>query len=195
MVGSRFDIDRFPALARHRLAPAAPDVCAARGRPAAVLLPLLPVEDTLHLLFTVRPLTMPTHAGDICFPGGSLREGEDARAAALREAEEEVGLAPERIMPLGFLPLRETGSGHVIAPLVGLVERGAAITPCAREVAEVFTAPLTHFLDAANYAREEVSMNGRRRAYWVVRWGDRRIWGATAGMLKTLQEIASADAA
>ena len=189
------DIDRLLALAQRRLAPAAPKVHAASGKPAAVLVPLLPVEDTLHLLFTVRPLTMPTHAGDICFPGGSLREGEDARAAALREAQEEVGLTPESITPLGFLPLRETGSGHVIAPLVGLVQRGAAITPCAREVAEVFTAPLAHFLDAANYAREEMTVNGRRRAYWVVRWEDRRIWGATAGILKTLQEIVSADAA
>ncbi len=189
------DIDRFLALALRKLSLAAPDMRAARGKPAAVLVPLLPVENTLHLLFTVRPLTMPTHAGDVCFPGGSLREGEDARAAALREAQEEVGLHPEHITPLGFLPLRETGSGHVIAPLVGLAERGAAITPCAREVAEVFTAPLAHFLDAANYAREEMTVHGRRRAYWVVRWQNRRIWGATAGMLKTLQEITSADAA
>jgi 8-oxo-dGTP pyrophosphatase MutT (NUDIX family) len=189
------DIDRFLRLARQRLAPAAPDVRAAGGRPAAVLVPLLPVADTLHLLFTVRPLTMPTHAGDICFPGGSLRAGEDARAAALREAHEEVGLSPESIAPLGFLPLRKAGSGHVIAPLVGLVRRGAALTPCPREVAEVFTAPLAHFLDADNYAREDIDVGGRRRAYWVVRWRQRRIWGATAGMLKTLQEMASADAA
>ena len=194
-MGIQPDTDRFLAQARRRLSPAAPDVRAAHGKPAAVLLPLLPVEDTLHLLFTVRPLTMPTHAGDICFPGGSLREGEDARAAALREAEEEVGLAPERITPLGFLPLREAGSGHVIAPLVGLVAHDAAIAPCPREVAEVFTAPLSHFLDAANYVREKATVNGRQRLYWVVRWEDRRIWGATAGILKTLQEMASANAA
>ncbi len=180
-------------LRRMRAALAATPPALRQGRPAAVLMPLLMVEGGLHFLFTVRPLSMPTHAGDICFPGGSLRTGEDARAAALREAREEVGLAPEQVTPLGFLPPRRTGSGHVIAPLLGLVAAGASLSPCPREVAEMFTAPLAHFLDAANYAREEMTVRGQRRAYWVVRWRDRRIWGATAGMLKRLQELARDD--
>ena len=173
---------------RERLSAAPPPLLG--GRPAAVLMPLMPLHGRWHFLFTVRPLTMPTHAGDICFPGGGLRAGEDAQAAALREAEEEVGLAPEEVTPLGFLPPQPTGSGHVIAPLLALVAEGARPRPCPREVAEIFTAPLSHFLDPAHYGRERIVVRGRERTYWVVRWRDRRIWGATAAMLKRLQELA-----
>lgn len=176
---------------RERLATTPPPLRG--GRPAAVLMPLVREAGCWHFLFTVRPLTMPTHAGDICFPGGGLCPGEGALEAALREAREEVALAPEALTPLGFLPPQPTGSGHVIAPLLALVKEGARPCPCPREVAEIFTAPLSHFLDPAHYAREEMLVRGQRRAYWVVRWQDRRIWGATAAMLKRLQEMVGDD--
>ena len=176
---------------RKRLSAAPPPLRG--GRPAAVVLPLMPVAGRWHFLFTVRPLSMPTHAGDVCFPGGGLRPGEDALAAALREAQEEVGLAPEELTPLGFLPPQPTGSGHVIAPLLALVAEDARPCPCPREVAEIFTAPLSHFLDPVHYAHEKIVVRGQERAYWVVRWRERRIWGATAAMLKRLQEMATGD--
>lgn len=183
------DAQKIRARARARLRPLPPPLPREEGlRAAAVLMPLLPVEGALHLLFTVRPAGMPTHAGEICFPGGRLKAGEDALRAALREAHEEVGIAPHMVEPLGFGDARRTGSGHVIAPLLGLVRRECTISPCPREVAEVFTAPLAHFLNAENYSREEMLVRGQRRQYWVVRWRRRRIWGATAAILWRLRE-------
>ncbi len=184
----RPDAQDFLRRARARLPGEPPVLDAAMGRPAAVLMPLIPVAGMLHFLFTVRPATMPSHAGEICFPGGRLKAGEDALAAALREAEEEVGISPEQVQPLGFGAPRKTASGHVIAPLLGLVEAHCCIRPCAREVAEVFTAPLSHFLDAANFVRERRRAGGQWREYWVISWQGRCIWGATAAMLHDLME-------
>ena len=179
----------FPARARAVLSPHAPDLArlAEGARPAAVLMPLLRVEGAWHLLFTVRPADMPTHAGEICFPGGRLKPGEMPLAAALREAHEETGIDPAHVTPIGFCAPRRTGSGHVIAPLLGMVTQGARIHPCPREVAEVFTAPLAHFLHPANYRRECVQWRGQARAYWIIDCNGRRIWGATAAILHDLQ--------
>ncbi len=182
------DAQDFLRRARAQLAVQPPALDAAMGRPAAVLMPLLPVRGALHFLFTVRPASMPSHAGEICFPGGRLKPGEDALAAALREAEEEVGIAPEQVQPLGFGAPRKTGSGHVIAPLLGVVAADCSIAPCQREVAEVFTVPLSHFLDAAHFVRERRRAGGQWREYWAVPWQGRRIWGATAAMLHDLME-------
>ncbi len=184
------DTQDFRSLARARLLPAPPlPPARARGlRPAAVLMPLLHVNDALHLLFTVRPAGMPSHAGEVCFPGGGVKAGEDALRAALREAREEVGIALEQVEVLGFCDAQVTGSGHVIAPLLGLVAADCAIAPCPREVAEVFTAPLAHFLDVANYRVERRLVRGRWRDYRVVRWDGHVIWGATAAILWRLRE-------
>ena len=190
------DLEDFIARARAALTPQAPDLEAAPGRPAAVLMPLLRMRGTLHFLFTVRPVTMPSHAGEICFPGGRLRAGEGALTAALREAQEEVGIAPDAVTPIGFCPLRTTGSGHTIAPLLGLVAEDTRIRPCPREVAETFTAPLAHFLQPENYRLERARVRRKpwkgeprreqTRLYRVIYWRNRRIWGATAGMLHDL---------
>jgi 8-oxo-dGTP pyrophosphatase MutT (NUDIX family) len=174
--------------ARARLASAPPVLDARQGRPAAVLMALTDVEGAWHVIFTRRSGDLPDHAGEVSFPGGRLRAGEDALAAALREAEEEIGLKPELVEVIGFGDVCRTGSGHVIAPLLGLVRQKCVISPCPREVAEVFTAPLTHFLKAENYSREEMLVRGQRRQYWVVRWRQRRIWGATAAILWRLRE-------
>lgn len=183
-------VEDFPARARTTLSAEAPDLAGlGKGaRPAAVLMPLLRVDGAWHFLFTVRPASMPDHAGEICFPGGRLKPGELPLDAALREAEEEVGITPACVSPIGFCAPRLTGSGHIIAPLLGMVKEQARIRPCPREVAEVFTAPLAHFLRPANYHRERMEVRGRLREYWVIPWRDRRIWGATAAILHDLAQ-------
>ncbi len=190
-------VDDFPARARAALSAEAPDLAGlGKGaRPAAVLMPLLRMDGQWHFLFTVRPATMPDHAGEICFPGGRLRPGESPLEAALREAEEEVGIAPACVSPIGFCAPRLTGSGHIIAPLLGVVKGEARILPCPREVAEVFTVPLSLFLDMANYHRERMEVRGRLREYWVIPWRRRRIWGATAAILHDFMRRMAGDGA
>lgn len=158
-------------------------------RPAAVLAPIIKRRDGWTMLFTERAHDTPAHPGQVSFPGGRVQEGDaSAVDTALRETEEEIGLKRHFIEPIGAWDLYETGTGFRITPIVGLVEPGFELRPDPREVASVFEAPLSFLFDAANHERREAEWKGARRAYYAMPYGERFIWGATAGMIRALWE-------
>ncbi len=160
---------------------------AAALTPAAVLLPLITRSAGMTALFTQRTAHLADHAGQVSFPGGRVEPGDrDAVAAALRETEEEIGLAPERVEVVGCLDVYDTSTGFAVTPVVGLVEPPLSLTLDAFEVAEAFEVPLGFLFDAANRRRESRMHRGRRRAYWVIDYQGHSIWGATAGMVVNL---------
>jgi 8-oxo-dGTP pyrophosphatase MutT (NUDIX family) len=157
-------------------------------RPAAVLVPIVAREE-LTLLLTQRTETLPTHAGQIAFPGGKLEPHDaDAVAAALREAEEEIGLHPRHVETLGFLDGYRTGTGFNVTPVVALVEPDYELRLDPSEVAEAFEVPLRFLMDEANHQKHSRPWKGRDRWYYAMPYGDRYIWGATAGMIKNLHQ-------
>lgn len=157
-------------------------------RAAAVLAPIVRRPEGWSLLFTERAAHLASHAGQISFPGGRLEPGETAVDAALREAEEEIGLTRDFITPIGGFEPYETGTGFRIAPIVAFVGPGFTLKPDPREVADVFEAPFDFFMDVANHERREGEWRGRRGAYYAMPYQDRFIWGATAGMIRALYE-------
>ena len=157
-------------------------------RPAAVLVPVIRREQGLTVLFTRRTAHLHDHAGQISFPGGRAEPGDPSlEMTALREAEEEIGLPPESVEVLGSLHEYVTVTGYRVTPVVGLV--GTPFEPRldAFEVAEVFEAPLSFFLDPANFTEEERDYGTGLRRFHVALFEGRYIWGATAAMLWTLQ--------
>ena len=138
------------------------------------------------LILTVRRPDLRTHAGQVAFPGGRIDEGEDARAAALREAWEELALDPAQVRVLGEADPYRTVTGYGVTPVVGLVPAGLDLTPNPSEVADWFEAPLDFVLDPANQRRMSADFQGRTRHYYQIDWQDRPIWGATAAMLVNL---------
>ncbi len=158
-------------------------------RPAAVLVPII-ARAQLSVLLTVRAERLPTHAGQIAFPGGKV-EGTDAgaTAAALREAYEEVGLEAKYIEPLGYLDSYRSGTGFHIMPLVALIDPHFVLTPDPSEVADTFEVPLAFLMDEANHHKHTREWKGGRlRHHYAMPFGDRYIWGATAGIIKNLHE-------
>jgi 8-oxo-dGTP pyrophosphatase MutT (NUDIX family) len=154
--------------------------------PAAVLIAVTR-ETEPQLLLTRRNADLRRHPGQIALPGGRIDpEDADAVAAALREAEEEVALSRNIVETLGILDAYETGTGYAITPVVGLVPPGLAFTPQASEVAEVFHVPFAHVIDPANHEVRSGEWQGRERRFYVIRHGNREIWGATAGILVNL---------
>jgi 8-oxo-dGTP pyrophosphatase MutT (NUDIX family) len=157
-------------------------------RPAAVLVPIV-LRDDLTVLLTQRSHDMPSHPGQISFPGGKL-EASDASAidCALREAHEEIGLLPADVEALGFLDSYRTGTGFQISPLVGLVHPRFQPRLDPREVLEVFEVPLAFLMDPANHQKASRAWRGRQRFFYAMPYQGRYIWGATAGILKNLHE-------
>ncbi|HVY90364.1 MAG TPA: CoA pyrophosphatase [Hyphomonadaceae bacterium] len=164
----------------------APDKSAYRK--AAVLCGLLDRGEDFGVLLTLRPDTMPSHAGQVAFPGGRLETGETGLAAALREAYEEVGVEPATVRVLGQGDTYLTGSGFAISPFVGIIPADFAPRPDPREVADVFETPLSFLMNPANHERHEREFRGALRAYYAMPHNGRYIWGATAGMLKSLYD-------
>lgn len=155
-----------------------------RLREAGVLVPLIERREGLTVLFTRRADHLPKHAGQISFPGGS-REKHDADIfdTALRETEEEVGLSRERVQVIGRLANYQTGTGFIVAPIVGVVAPDLVLSPDENEVAEVFEVPLDFLMDSRNHQRMSRVRNGERRRFYAMTYKDRFIWGATAGIL------------
>jgi 8-oxo-dGTP pyrophosphatase MutT (NUDIX family) len=160
----------------------------AAARPAAVLVPVVG-RDPLTVLFTLRTPHLKAHAGQVSFPGGKA-EPHDAGPVdtALREAEEEVGLARHLVEPLGFLDTYRTGTGFAVTPLVALVDPALTISPDPSEVAEVFEVPLSFLMEPANARLETRYWRGADRRYYALTYATRDIWGATAGMLRNMRE-------
>ena len=158
--------------------------------PAAVLVPLVSREDGLHMLLTERQPHMRRHAGQVAFPGGRIDETDrDPVAAALRETEEETGILPSFVQPVGFLDTYLTSTSYKVFPVVGLLSPGFTVTPHADEVADVFEVPLAFLMDPANHERHSREYQGRERFYYAMPWQGRYIWGATAGMIRNLYTL------
>jgi 8-oxo-dGTP pyrophosphatase MutT (NUDIX family) len=155
--------------------------------PAAVLVALVASPRGPEIILTLRTAEMRNHPAQISLPGGRV-EPEDAgpAEAALREAWEEVGLPPEHVEVLGCLPWYRTVSDYCVQPFVGWVTEQVSLVPDAREVADIFLVPLEFVLDPSNHTRESMMHDGVERTFWVLPFGDRRIWGATAGILVSL---------
>ncbi len=163
--------------------------------PAAVLIGLVDRMDGPTVLLTKRTDHLKDHAGQICFPGGRI-EPEDAtiEAAALREAEEEIGLDPKKVDLIQRLAPYDTTTGFRIHPVVGWIEPPFDITPDDFEVAEIFELPLSFILDPANHQRQSHIRNNQRRSYYVLPYQGRFIWGATAGMLVNFSRLLTVQA-
>ena len=162
-----------------------PELRAAASKEAAVLIAVTDRPDP-GVLLTVRREHLRSHAGQIAFPGGRAEPSEDAVAAALREAQEEVLLDPAAVQLVGAIEPYRTVTGYVVTPVVGVIPPGLALEPHEAEVAELFEAPLGYILDAANQQRQSALFQGRERHYYEIVWNGRRIWGATAGMIVNL---------
>lgn len=155
-------------------------------KPAAVLAPLILHDGPPRFLLTLRSDSLPTHAGQISFPGGRVETGESLAEAALRETEEEIGVQRDFIQLIGRFDPYETVTGYAINPFVGVLMPGYSITPEPGEVADVFETPFEFLMDTANHQRHSREFQGRTRHFHAMPWEDRYIWGATAGMLKCL---------
>lgn len=156
-------------------------------RPAAVLIPVIAGPEGATVLMTRRADSLASHTGQIAFPGGRLDPGETAVEAALREAMEEVALDPAKVEVLGVGDAYETGTGFLITPVVGWLAEYPETTPAPDEVAEVFEVPWDFLMDIANHRRDAWDREGEpRRWYWAMPYGERYIWGVTAGVIRSL---------
>ena len=156
-------------------------------RRAAVLVPII-AHPIPTLLLTRRTEHLPSHAGQVAFPGGKLEAGDaDAVAAALREAQEEIGLDAAFIEPIGYLDALRTHTGFHVDPVVAIVRPGFRLALDAREVADAFEVPLGFLMNAANHELQSRIRDGRQRRFYAMTYRSRHIWGATAAMIKNMQ--------
>ncbi len=157
-------------------------------RPAAVLVPVVD-RAAPTVLLTQRTTELTSHAGQVAFPGGKIDPTDESPvAAALREAKEEIGLLPMLVEPIGYLDLYLTFSGFRILPTVARVKPDFALTLNPREVSEAFEVPLDFLMNTANHQRKTRDWKGIPREYYAMPFGERYIWGITAGILRNLYE-------
>ena len=155
-------------------------------RAAAVLIPITDRAEP-GVILTQRPTWLRSHAGQVAFPGGKVDESdENSIFAALREAEEELNIPPARVEVIGVADTYYSGSGYSIAPVVGIIPPDLELQPNPQEVEDWFEVPLAFLLDPANSIKKEANWNGQQRSYYDMQWGERRIWGVTAGIIANL---------
>lgn len=201
--------DAFIEAAIRRLSPVAPGAAHIAGgdhvlnpdfamphetyREAAVLVPIVARDPDPAVILTERMPHLSAHAGQIAFPGGKVDAADGSpAAAALREAEEEIGLSRASVAVLGYLDPYLSRTGYRIVPVVGRVEPGYRVSPNSAEVADVFEVPLAFLLDPANHRRGSRAFLGRERYFYEMPFGDRYIWGVTAGIIRSLYEQVAA---
>lgn len=157
--------------------------------PAAVLFPIVRRREGDTVLLTRRTAHLRDHAGQVSFPGGRVETQDGSPLeTALRETKEEIGLHRRHIEVLGYLPEYRTGTGFSVIPVVALVEPPFELQPDSFEVAEVFEVPLAFLLDQNNHQRHTVHLRGALRHYFAMPYENYFIWGATAGMIRSLSE-------
>ena len=168
-----------------------------KRKDAAVLVPLIEREEGMRVILTVRSSDMPSHAGQISFPGGKTHpEDKSPIDTALREAHEEVNIPPEAVRVIGSLGVHKGGLGFSVTPVVGVVDPSAPLRPCPREVEEIFEVPLDFVADLANHITEERSLEGVAYKMFAAPYGRYHIWGLTAGILRSFAEtLQNEDAA
>ena len=155
-------------------------------RAAAVLIPITDRAEP-GVILTQRPTWLRSHAGQVAFPGGKVDDTDESSIfAALREAEEELNIPPARVEVIGVADTYYSGSGYSIAPVVGIIPPNLEIQPNPQEVEDWFEVPLAFLLDPANSIKKETNWNGQQRSYYDMQWGERRIWGVTAGIIANL---------
>jgi 8-oxo-dGTP pyrophosphatase MutT (NUDIX family) len=178
--GARGDLDLNPSMWER--------AGVAATKPAAVLVPVID-RDEPTVLLTIRTQDLASHAGQVAFPGGKIEpKDESPVAAAMREAKEEVGLASALIEPLGYLDLYLTFSGFRILPTVARVRPDFMLNLNPGEVTEVFEVPLSFLMTPANHQRRSREWKGIEREYYAIPFGDRYIWGITAGIVRNLYD-------
>lgn len=186
-----FDPSQPPDRGDHDLNPGeVPGLIAvAVPKPAAVLVPVVAHATGLTILLTMRTDLLATHAGQVAFPGGKMEPADTSPlVTALRETEEEIGLSPGHIEPIGFLDSYQTGTGYRIVPVVALIRPGFTLALDSCEVAEAFEVPFEFLMDSANHQRQSREWKGKLRHFYAMPYGERYIWGATAGMLRNFYE-------
>jgi 8-oxo-dGTP pyrophosphatase MutT (NUDIX family) len=162
-----------------------PDLRARAEIPAAVLIAVTERPEP-GVILTMRRENLRTHAGQIAFPGGHIDAGENAVAAAIREAHEEILLDPAKVEIVSTLETYRTVTGYIVTPVIGVIPPDLRLEPHEHEVANWFEAPLAYLLDPVNQHRRSALFEGRERLYYEIMWNERRIWGATAAMIVNL---------
>ncbi|WP_296677609.1 CoA pyrophosphatase [Novosphingobium sp.] len=154
-------------------------------RPAAVLAAITERERPGFLLIH-RPSNMRSHPGQVAFPGGKIDPGEDAVEAALREANEELGIDPAQVTVIGPSDVYRTGTGYAVTPVIAVVPPDLELRPNPTEVAKWFEAPVEYVFDSANHQRQSAFWAGAERHYLEIMWNEHRIWGVTAAIIANL---------
>ncbi len=166
------------------LMPAATDL-----RAAAVLVPIIERPEGPTMLLTVRAAHLPTHSGQVAFPGGKVEDADGGpAAAALRETYEEVGINPDLVSVAGCIDVYQTGTAYRVLPVLGFVKPNFELNVDANEVADVFEVPLDFILDPRNHRVETREFQGHDRRFYAMNYNGYFIWGATAGMIRNLTD-------
>ena len=183
------DPNVIPKRGDHDADPVMAKIAAVRPiRPAAVLVPIVDHKEPTVLL-TQRAQHLPNHAGQVSFPGGKIDKGDATPlAAALRETDEEIGLDRTHIEPLGYLDVYMTTLGYRIVPTIARVKPGFELRLSTSEVDDTFEVPLAFLMDQANVQRHARDWQGITRHYYAITFGERYIWGVTAGILRNLHD-------